>query len=88
MNDKFSRKSHLEEYVYPAYLLNVLQIKNMCPYSEYNYWPRDWDNPIVLPEFEEAFRQNMYIVKRVQRKINDPVRRTIRHIQIFEEKYE
>lgn len=88
IDDKTSKGCHLEEYLYSAYLLNNFKISDLCPYSKYNFWPKNWDQSIGILELKEAFNENLYIVKKVERKYDDPVRKMIRNLQVFKENYE
>jgi hypothetical protein len=80
VNDETSKLSHLEEYLYPAFLLKTLKIADLCPFSKYNYWPKEFHQSIGILELKEALNKNFYIVKKVERIYNDPVRTFIRNI--------
>lgn len=72
---------HNEEFVYPAYLIAKYGIEQLASFVQYNYWTHNWwcGGPnLTIEEVEQCIGDGMFLVKRVERDMNDPVRTYIR----------
>lgn len=73
-----------EEFLYAAYLTKKRDTETLTQFQNYSYWNwskayRDMDN------LKECFNKNLYIIKRVQRIYDDPVRAEIRRLGGYNE---
>ena len=68
-----------EEFLYAAYLIKKRDEATLAQFKDYSYW--NWHKGYRdLDDLKECFSRDLYIVKRVQRVYDDPVRSEIRRL--------
>lgn len=81
-----SVSNHQEEFLYIAYILKYHN-KKLLPFSSYNYFSADicgknlMFKPLTIESVIEQKQKGMFVVKRVERNIEDEVRNYIRNLE-------
>jgi hypothetical protein len=69
----------IEEFFYPAYLFKHIPKEEMTDFSKYNCWPPEGGR-FTLEQIQNVDREIFYIVKRIPREYDEPVREYIRSL--------
>ena len=72
---------HNEEFIYVAYLISKYGNEQLAPFGHYNYWTHNWwcGGPnLTIEEVKQCVEDGIFLVKRVERDMTDPVRTYIR----------
>jgi len=77
---------HNEEFLYVAYLMKHVPKKELVKFKKYSYWQKNWGAyptppSINVKELEKILKKSYYIIKRVNRNLDDPVREYIRKMK-------
>jgi hypothetical protein len=68
-----------EEFLYATFLVKKRDEKTLAQFKDYSYW--SWNKAYRdLDDLNECFDRGLYMVKRVQRVYDDPVRSEIRRL--------